>query len=72
MRDDWPLCFFILVIELFGSFSSLSYAERYDRNTERVHIVRGSIDEQYLSGRVKQLRDEQMRESREDIGSYAA
>jgi hypothetical protein len=57
-RDDWPLCLFILMIGLFGSFSPLSYVERYDRNTERAHIVRDSIDEKYLSGRVKQLHDE--------------
>jgi hypothetical protein len=57
-RDDWPLCLFILVIGLFGSLSSLSYIERYDRNTERAHIIRDSIDEQYLSGRVKQVHDE--------------
>jgi hypothetical protein len=57
-RDDWPLCVFILVIGLFGSLSSLAYIERYDRNRERAHSLRDNIDEQYLSGRVKQLRDE--------------
>jgi hypothetical protein len=57
-RADWPLSLFILVIGLFGSLSSLAYIERYDRNRERARTLRESIDDQYLSGLVKQLCDE--------------
>jgi hypothetical protein len=36
----------------------LAYIERYNRNAERAHTLRDSIDKQYLSGRVQQLRAE--------------